>query len=151
MAFRLRCRNGEKARGPETKTFGDHATQWLYGATMAESTRAMRKSVLNRDILPNFSKRLLSEVRAEDLRALCMRVKDRGAPATAIHVREIVKQIYGYANLHGESGQSCRRGPCSVDRHLRAKDRALSPAEVNGCAGNLIWWRRMLRYGSPCV
>ena len=111
----------EKARGPETKTFGDHATQWLYGATMAESTRAMRKSVLNRDILPNFSKRLLSEVRAEDLRALCMRVKDRGAPATAIHVREIVKQIYGYANLHGESGQSCRRGPCSVDRHLRAK------------------------------
>ena len=44
MAFRLRCRNGEKARGPETKTFGDHATQWLYGATMAESTRAMRRA-----------------------------------------------------------------------------------------------------------
>lgn len=47
----------EKARGPATKTFGDHATQWLYGATMAESTRAVRKSVLNRDILPDFSKR----------------------------------------------------------------------------------------------
>lgn len=42
----------EKARGPETKTFNDHATQWLYGATMAESTRSMRKSVLDCDILP---------------------------------------------------------------------------------------------------
>ncbi len=39
----------EKARDPETKTFSDHATQWLYGATMADSTRSMRKSVLDRD------------------------------------------------------------------------------------------------------
>lgn len=92
----------EKARGPETKTFSDHATQWLYGGTMADSTRSMRKSVLDRDILPIFSKRLLREVRAEDLRALCLRVKERGAPATAVHVRDIVKQIYGYAKLHGE-------------------------------------------------
>ena len=119
---------------------------------MAESTRAMRKSVLNRDILPNFSKRLLSEVRAEDLRALCMRVKDRGAPATAIHVREIVKQIYGYANLHGEkvANPADEVRAASIATFV-PKDRALSPAEVNGCAGNLIWWRRMLRYGSPCV
>ena len=141
----------EKARGPETKTFGDHATQWLYGATMAESTRAMRKSVLNRDILPNFSKRLLSEVRAEDLRALCMRVKDRGAPATAIHVREIVKQIYGYAFMERkwpilQTRSVQRRSPPSCQRIGRCL-----PLKSNGCAGNLIWWRRMLRYGSPCV
>lgn len=91
----------EKARGVETKTFGDHATQWLEGATMADSTRAMRRSVLDRDILPIFTKRLLSEILPEDLRALCLRVKGRGAPATAVHIRDIVKQIYGYANLHG--------------------------------------------------
>ena len=98
---------------------------------MAESTRAMRKSVLNRDILPNFSKRLLSEVRAEDLRALCMRVKDRGAPATAIHVREIVKQIYGYANLHGEkvANPADEVRAASIATFV-PKDRALSPAEV---------------------
>ena len=121
----------EKARGPETKTFSDHATQWLYGATMADSTRSMRKSVLDRDILPIFSKRLLSEIRAEDLRALCMRVKERGAPATAVHVRDIVKQIYGYANLHGEkvANPADDVGAASIATFV-PKDRALSPVEI---------------------
>lgn len=121
----------EKARGPETKTFSDHAIQWLYGATMADSTRSMRKSVLDRDILPIFSKRLLREVRVEDLRALCMRVKERGAPATAIHVRDIVKQIYGYANLHGEkvSNPADELGPGSIATFV-PKDRVLSQLEI---------------------
>ena len=69
---------------------------------MAPTTRAMRKSVLDRDILPIFKKRLLSEVQTEDLRALCLRVKGRGAPTVALNIREIIKLIYGYANLHGE-------------------------------------------------
>lgn len=121
----------EKARGPETKTFSDHAIQWLYGATMADSTRSMRKSVLDRDIMPIFSKRLLREVRVEDLRALCMRVKERGAPATAIHVRDIVKQIYGYANLHGEkvSNPADELGPGSIATFV-PKDRVLSQVEI---------------------
>lgn len=121
----------EKARGPETKTFNDHATQWLYGASMAESTRSMRKSVLDRDILPMFSKRLLSEVHSGDLRALCMRVKERGAPATAVHVREIVKQIYGYANLHGEKvANPADEVEAASIATFAPKDRALSPAEI---------------------
>lgn len=121
----------EKARGPETKAFSDHAIQWLYGATMADSTRSMRKSVLDRDILPIFSKRLLREVHVEDLRALCMRVKERGAPATAIHVRDIVKQIYGYANLHGEkvTNPADELGPGSIATFV-PKDRVLSQLEI---------------------
>ena len=121
----------EKARGPETKTFSDHAIQWLCGATMADSTRSMRKSVLDRDILPIFSKRLLREVRAEDLRALCIRVKERGAPATAVHVRDFVKQIYGYAKLHGErvANPADELGAASIATFI-PRDRALSPVEV---------------------
>jgi integrase len=121
----------EKARGPETKTFSDHAIQWLCGASMADSTRSMRKSVLDRDILPIFSKRLLREVRAEDLRALCIRVKERGAPATAVHVRDIVKQIYGYAKLHGEkvANPADELGAASIATFI-PRDRALSPVEV---------------------
>ncbi len=122
----------EKARGPETQTFSDYATRWLYGATMAESTRTMRKSVLDRDILPAFKKRLLRDIHGENLRTLCMRVKARGAPATAVQIRDIVKQIYGYANLHGEKVENPAD---SVDTASIAtfvpKDRALSPKEIH--------------------
>ncbi|CAN7285945.1 tyrosine-type recombinase/integrase [Caballeronia sp. LjRoot31] len=121
----------EKARGPETQTFSDHANRWLYGATMAESTRSMRKSVLDRDILPAFEKRLLSEIHGEDLRSLCMRVKARDAPATAVQIRDIVKQIYGYANTHGEkvANPADSVGAASIATFV-PKDRALSPLEI---------------------
>lgn len=29
-------------------------------------------------------------------------MKARGAPATAVHIRDIVKQVYAFAILHGE-------------------------------------------------
>lgn len=61
------------------------------GMYVPPTTRAMRKSVLDRDILPIFKKRLLSEVQAEDLLALCLRVKGRGAPTVALNIREIIK------------------------------------------------------------
>ena len=47
---------------------------------MADNTRAMRKHVVDRDILPVFQNRLLNEITADDLRALCSKVKGaRGA------------------------------------------------------------------------
>jgi hypothetical protein len=64
---------------------------------MADSTRSMRKSIFDRDILPFWKQRLLTEITPDDLRQLCAKVKARGAPATAIHVRDIVKQIFAYA------------------------------------------------------
>jgi integrase len=98
---------------------------------MAESTRSMRKSVLDRDILPAFEKRLLSEIHGEDLRSLCMQVKARGAPATAVQIRDIVKQIYGYANTHGEkvANPADSVGAASIATFV-PKDRALSPLEI---------------------
>ncbi len=44
----------------------------------------------------------MTEITLNDLRALCGKIVDRGAPATAIHMRDILKQIYGFAVLHGE-------------------------------------------------
>ena len=92
----------EKRRLTEAKTFGEFTVKWLAGAKMAETTRSMRKSVIDRDITPIFKNRLLGEISADDLRTLCQKVKARGAPATAVHVRDIVKQIYVFAILHGE-------------------------------------------------
>lgn len=120
-----------KRRISQAKTFGEFTTRWSAGARMADSTRSMRQSILDRDILPVFENRLLSEITADDLRDLCNKVKARGAPATAVHVRDIVKQVYGYANLHGEKvpNPADDVGPSSIATFV-PKDRALSPTEI---------------------
>ena len=92
----------DKRRIAAGETFGAISKRWLKEAPMADSTRAMRKSIFDRDIYPVWKSRRLDEITPDDLRAQCIKVKDRGAPATAIHVRDIVKQIYAFAILHGE-------------------------------------------------
>ncbi|ODU50091.1 MAG: integrase [Thiobacillus sp. SCN 63-374] len=121
----------EKRRLAEAKTFGEFTVRWAAEARMADSTRSMRKSILDRDILPVFQNRLLTEITANDLRDLCNKVKGRGAPATAVHVRDIVKQVYGFAILHGEkvSNPADDVGPSSIATFV-PKDRALSPSEI---------------------
>lgn len=44
---------------------------------MADRTRSMRQSILDRDILPVYRNRLLTEITANDLRDLCNKVKAR--------------------------------------------------------------------------
>lgn len=121
----------EKRRLTEAKRFGEFTVRWAAEARMADSTRAMRQSILDRDILPGFQNRLLTEITADDLRELCNRVKARGAPATAVHVRDIVKQVYGFAILHGEkvANPADDVGPSSIATFV-PKDRALSPSEI---------------------
>ena len=121
----------EKRRLSDAKTFEEFTVKWQAEARMADSTRSMRKSVIDRDILPAFSKRLLTEITADDLRELCNKVKGRGAPATALHVRDIVKQVYGFAILHGEkvANPADDVGPSSIATFV-PKDRALSPTEI---------------------
>lgn len=105
--------------------------QWRGGARMADSTRAMRKSIIDRDILPAFQNRLLNEITAGDLRALRGKVKGRGAPATAVHIRDIVKQFYAFAILHGEKvdNPAADVGAASIATFV-PKDCALSPLEI---------------------
>ncbi|KAB2310367.1 tyrosine-type recombinase/integrase [Betaproteobacteria bacterium SCN2] len=121
----------QKRRLAEAKTFGEFTVRWAAEARMADSTRSMRKSILDRDILPAFQNRLLTEITADDLRDMCNKVKGRGAPATAIHVRDIVKQVYGFAILHGEkvANPADDVGPSSIATFV-PKDRALSPSEI---------------------
>mgnify|MGYP003675080404 FL=1 len=92
----------DKRRLSAMATFNDAGKRWFKDSNMAESTRSMRKAIFDRDILPLWKNRLLTEITPDDLRQLCAKVKERGAPATAIHARDIVKQIYAYAILHGE-------------------------------------------------
>ena len=121
----------EKRRLFEAQSFGEFGDRWLQKAPMADSTRAMRRAIFDRELRSVWQKRLLIEILPDDLRALCAKIVDRGAPATAIHVRDIVKQIYGFAILHGErvSNPADEVGPSSVAT-FTPRDRSLSPAEI---------------------
>lgn len=120
-----------KRRLIAASTFGQMMERWLTDARMADSTPAMRKHIIDRDILPVFQSRKLKEVTSEDLRALCNKVKARGAPATAIHIRDIVKQVFAFAILHGErvANPADDVKAASIATFL-PKDRALSPTEI---------------------
>lgn len=121
----------KKRRLTPAASFKEVGRRWLKEARMAESTRSMRKTIFDRDILPTWKNRLLTEITPEDVRTLCHKVKDRGAPATAIHVRDIVKQVYGFAILHGEKIRNPTDdvAPASIATFV-ARDRALTPTEI---------------------
>ena len=121
----------DKRRIKEANSFGQFGERWLTEAKMADSTRAMRRAVFERDILPTFRNRLLREITPDDIRAICGKVKDRGAPATAVDVRDIIKLIYACAILHGEKVPNPAEevGPASIATFV-PKDRSLSPAEI---------------------
>lgn len=120
-----------KRRLKEAHSFEHVAQRWMDTAPMADSTRNMRRSIFNREVLTQWRTRLLSEITPDDLRAHCKSIVDRGAPATAIHVRDIVKQIYGWAILHREKidNPADGVGPASIAT-FRPRDRSLSPSEI---------------------
>ena len=128
----------EKRRLQEAKSFGEFGERWLQEARMADSTRAMRRSIFERDILPAFRNRLLPEILPEDLRGVCAKVKERGAPATAVHVRDIVKLVFAFAILHGEkvANPADEVGPASIATFV-PKDRSLSPGEIRIMLGQI--------------
>ncbi|MEN9418293.1 MAG: hypothetical protein RI988_1913, partial [Pseudomonadota bacterium] len=121
----------EKSRLAEAQTFGEYTKRWLGEHRMADSTKAMRKTIIDRDILPVFQNRRMAEIGPEDLRALCGKIKARGAPATAVIAREIVKLVFAYAAMHGEKAPNPADevGPSSIATFV-PKDRALSPSEI---------------------
>lgn len=128
----------DKRRLKEAKRFGEFGEKWFEESRMADSTRAMRRSIYERDILPTFRNRLLTEITPDDLRMMCGKVKERGAPATAVHVRDIVKLIFAFAILHGEkvANPADEVGPASIATFV-PKDRSLSPAEIRVMLGQL--------------
>ncbi len=121
----------DKRRIKEAKSFGEFGERWLVKAPMADSTRAMRRSIFERELLLVWKNRLLIEITPDDLRAHCGKIVDRGAPATAIHVRDILKQIYGFAILHREkvANPADDVGPASIATFV-PKDRSLSPTGI---------------------
>jgi integrase len=120
----------EKAHVKCAETFGAWAEKWLRGYQMADSTRDMRRAVYNRELKP-FTNRKLTEITHEDLRMLTNTIVDRGAPATAVHVREIVMQVYRWAIERGQKIENPAEmvKPKAIAR-FEPRDRALTPDEI---------------------
>ena len=126
---RIKAREKQKANAADS--FGGWAELWLKNYQMAESTRDMRRSVFERDLKGPFGRLKMGEISHEDLRGLCEKIVARGAPATAIHAREVVQMIYRYALEHGyryENPAELVR-PTSIAR-FQPKDRSLSSEEI---------------------
>lgn len=121
----------EKRRLSTARSLGEWGDYYFKEAKIAQSTRDMRRHIYDRDIAPAWNSRLMTEITPDDLRALCNKVKGRGAPATAIHVRDIVKQIFGFAVLQGEtiSNPADAVAPSSIAT-FQVRDRSLSPSEI---------------------
>ena len=121
----------DKARVKDADTFDAWAQKWLRGYQMADSTRDMRRSVYERELLPIFGKLKLQEISHEDLRALTDRIVERGAPATAVHARELVLQIFRWAIERGQKVENPAElvRPASIAR-FEPRDRALTPGEI---------------------
>ena len=120
-----------KAKEKGADSFDDWARKWLKGYEMAESTRDMRRSVYERELMPCFGNRKLSEINHEDLRALTDTIVARGAPATAVHVREVVMAVYRWANERGQRVENPADlvRPAAIAK-FKPRERALSPAEI---------------------
>lgn len=133
----------DKARIKDAETFGAWAEKWLRGYQMAESTRDMRRSVYQRELKSKFAQQKLSEITHEDLRALTDNIVERGAPATAVHAREIVLQVYRWAIERGQKVENPADlvRPASIAK-FEPRDRALTPVEIG------LMYRYMERVGT---
>lgn len=133
----------DKARVKDAETFGAWAEKWLRGYQMADSTRDMRKSVYTRELKKQFANQKLVEITHEDLRALTDAIVDRGAPATAVHAREVVLQVYRWAIERGQRVENPAEmvRPTSIAR-FEPRDRALAPSEIG------LMFRYMDRVGT---
>lgn len=137
----------DKARVKGAETFAAWAEKWLRGYQMADSTRDMRRSVYTRELEAKFGNQKLTEITHEDLRALTDAIVERGAPATAVHAREIVLQVYRWATERGQKVENPADlvRPASIAR-FEPRDRTLTPEEIR------IMYQYMGRIGtSPSI
>ncbi|TVO63487.1 tyrosine-type recombinase/integrase [Denitromonas ohlonensis] len=126
-----RDKAGGKRGCRESFTFSAFAEIWLRDAGLADSTVAMRKSILDRDVLPRLGNRKLEEITPTQVLDLCERIKARGAPATAVHAREIIQQVFRHAMARGVSiDNPAEKIKASAIATFKPRERALTPVEI---------------------
>ena len=122
----------KRTEAADALTFGSWAEKYFAEADLAESTRAMRKSVYDRNLADEFGRLKLEEITPVRLMARCEKIKERGAAAPAVHAREIVLQVFRFIQARGlkidNPAESIRPSAIAT---FKARDRALTPAEIH--------------------
>lgn len=119
----------KKIRGSETFTV--HTDSYMKHVTIADSTRDMKQSVIDRDLLPTLGNKLMTEITTSMVRDLCDRIVERGGRATAVQAREIISSVYRHANDrgHGFFNPAADIKPGSIAT-FDERERYLEPWEV---------------------
>ena len=133
-----RAKVEKRVEAAEALTFGRWAEKYFAEADLAESTRAMRKSVYDRNLAVEFGRLKLEEITPIRLMARCEKIKERGAAAPAVHAREIVLQVFRFIQARGLIVQNPAEAirPSAIAT-FKARDRALSPSEIHVFFGAL--------------
>ncbi|HCX4443433.1 tyrosine-type recombinase/integrase [Escherichia coli] len=119
----------KKIRGAET--FAVHTDSYMKHVILADSTRAMKQAVIDRDILPVLGNKMMVEITTSMVRDLCDRIVERGGRATAVQAREIISSVYRHANDrgHGLFNPAADIKPSSI-AIFKPRERTLTPEEI---------------------
>lgn len=119
----------KKIRGAETFTV--HTDSYMKHVILADSTRAMKQAVIDRDILPVLGNKMMTEITTSMVRDLCDRIVERGGRATAVQAREIISSVYRHANDrgHGLFNPAADIKPSSI-AIFKPRERTLTPEEI---------------------
>ncbi|HHU2814372.1 tyrosine-type recombinase/integrase [Escherichia coli] len=116
-------------RGAET--FATFTVAYMKHIILADSTRAMKQTIIDRDIVPVLGRKLMTEITPRMVRDLCDKVLARGGRSTAIQIREIISSVYRYAadRGHGFTNPAGDIKPTSI-AIFKPRERSLQPEEV---------------------
>lgn len=111
--------------------FHEYEKQWRQTWKVADSTKALRLSIMDKEVLPKFGNRTLKEITHTDLRLLCEEIRDRGAPSTALNVRHLVKKVFEFAIDRGVDVENpALRVKANSIATFSPRERALSEREI---------------------
>ncbi len=108
------------------------AEKYLADVQLAESTKALRVATYERDIKETFGNRLMTEITTDEIRSHCEKIKDRGAPSTAIFVRDLIANVYRYAIQRGHKfANPADEIANSSIATFKKRERTLTPREIH--------------------
>ncbi|WP_233139481.1 tyrosine-type recombinase/integrase [Aggregatibacter actinomycetemcomitans] len=111
--------------------FSAFAEKYLEEVQLAESTKALRVATYERDIKGTFGNRLMTEITTDEIRRHCNKIKDHGAPSTAIFVRDLIANIYRYAIQRGHKlPNPADEIANSSIATFKKRERVLTPREI---------------------